>query len=63
MVCLMYTSSEVGRVELLNSWFSVLQEMLDMVRNHQVRACSCIWVLTIDAGVLNAPEVVHVWSC
>eukprot|EP00983_Pelagomonas_calceolata_P114426 1160093-Pelagomonas_calceolata.AAC.5 len=27
-----------ARVELLNSRFSVLQEMLDMVRNHQVRA-------------------------
>lgn len=25
-----------ARVELLNSRFSVLQEMLDMVRNHQV---------------------------
>lgn len=27
-----------ARVELLNSRFSVLQEMLDMVRNHQVCA-------------------------
>ena len=25
-----------ARIELLNSRFSVLQEMLDMVRNHQV---------------------------